>query len=272
METTPPKSNIVTGYRLWKSNLKARWSLYSGSLRKSQNILALSRRPVVIGGCGRSGTTLVLSVLSCHPHIFAINDETRALSPGTVNNPMVGAPFKMDRIYKFLLDRPIPDECTRWCEKTPRNVLHFEVILQRFGEAVRIINVVRDGRDVVTSRHPTDPSRYWVDPSTWVRDVKAGMRVEKHPQVLTIRFEDLVLDYESTVRKICAFIDEDFLDTFRDYPASARVRQNAAWFSEARPIDPSVIGKWKKPEFAAPVEALLENPQAIELLMYYRYL
>ncbi len=32
--------------------------------------------PIIIGGCGRSGTTLLLSILGSHPNIQAIKDET----------------------------------------------------------------------------------------------------------------------------------------------------------------------------------------------------
>ena len=38
--------------------------------------------PLIIGGCGRSGTTLLLSVLSAHPKVLAIPHETEAFCPG----------------------------------------------------------------------------------------------------------------------------------------------------------------------------------------------
>ena len=35
----------------------------------------------MIGGCARSGTTLLLSMLSCHPRLLAIPNETMSLCP-----------------------------------------------------------------------------------------------------------------------------------------------------------------------------------------------
>jgi len=43
--------------------------------------LSRTRRPIVIGGCARSGTSLLLSLLSCHPQIIAIPVETQTLCP-----------------------------------------------------------------------------------------------------------------------------------------------------------------------------------------------
>ena len=259
-------------FLFYKAKLKATFLLFQKSFTLPFRVMSLSRKPIVIGGSGRSGTTLLLSVLSCHPHIYAINDEPRAMAPGQHLNPMKKAPFKIDRIYQYLISHPIPDHCNRWCEKTPRNVLHFDRILHHFGKGVRIINMVRDGRDVVTSRHPTDPSRYWVSPEIWARDVSAGLQVEDHPQVLTIRYEDLVNHYEQTVRDVCDFINEEFVDDFLRYPESAHVQFNPAWFGTARAINPASIGRWEKSEHQHIVDEFMKTPQAVQLMEHYEYL
>jgi hypothetical protein len=44
-------------------------------------LTSLPQKPIIIGGCARSGTTLLLSVLSCHPNIYAIPDETYTFCP-----------------------------------------------------------------------------------------------------------------------------------------------------------------------------------------------
>jgi hypothetical protein len=220
----------------------------------------------------------MLSVLSCHPHILAIEKETYALCPdgygrdGYYNkNPRLDAPLALWRIYRCLFDQEIPMDCTRWCEKSPRNVIYFEKILRHFGTGVRIINMVRDGRDVVTSRHPLEPNRYWVTPHRWVQDVSAGRRMENHPQVLTVRFEDLVQDYERTVRGVCEFIGEVFVPELGSYPQAARVRYNDAWFSPVRPLDTAHIERWKEPGHAQRIAELLSEPGAVQLLNHYGY-
>lgn len=248
------------------------------SPRKALRILELGRRPIVIGGCARSGTTLLLSILSCHPRILAIGEETVALCPdgytpeGHYNaQPKLDAPFMLWNIYRSLNAQDIPRGCRRWCEKTPRNVLYFERILHHFGSRVRILHLVRDGRDVVTSRHPRDPSTFWVSAKRWVQDVSAGRALEGHPQVHTVRYEDLLRDYDATLRRICNFIGEEFVDGFRSYPESSRVKKSVAWSNPASELSTSSVGRWREPEYARRVRALLADPNAVELLKHYGY-
>lgn len=248
------------------------------SPKQAKRILDLSRKPIVIGGGGRSGTTLLLSILSCHPNIFAIGRETHAFCPdgyvregGYNPTPRLNSPFRLWRLYRNLAHQQLSGSLTRWCEKTPRNVVYFGKILQYFGERVRIINLVRDGRDVVTSYHPPDPTRFWISPPRWVQDVSAGKQIEGHPQVLTIRYEDLVLNYEKTVRRICEFIEEEFISAFLSYPESATVRDSLAWVTPAKEVDASSIVRWKAPEYAQRVNSLLSEPMAADLLLHYGY-
>jgi hypothetical protein len=262
-----------------KANHQAVIELFKNtSPAKAWRILRLGRRPIVIGGCGRSGTTLLLSILSCHPKIFAIDIETVALCPdgygadGMYNKtPRLDVPFKLWNIYQYLMDREILESCTRWCEKTPRNVIYFERILRHFGKRVRLIHIVRDGRDVVTSVHPSDPSRFWVTPHRWVQDVAAGRRMEDHPQVITVRYEDLVQSFEAPVRRICEFIGEEFSRAFLSYPETARVKESLAWFRPASAMTDKTMGRWKDPKFKEIVDSLVRTPMAIELLRHYGY-
>lgn len=246
---------------------------------QAERILQLGKRPIAIGGCGRSGTTLLLSILSCHPKIFAIDIETTALCPdgygadGMYNrNPNIGMPFKLEKIYEYLLAHEIPASCTRWCEKTPRNVIYFERILRHFGKPARLIHIVRDGRDVVTSVHPRDASRYWVTPHRWAVDVAAGRRLENHPQVLTIRYEDLVRNYEMIMRRICDFVEEEYTPAFLQYPDSARVKESIAWFNPAQTMNDRSIGRWQEIKYVNIVEEFLREPGVVELLKHYGYL
>ncbi|MCI0698683.1 sulfotransferase [candidate division KSB1 bacterium] len=266
--------------RSWRqANRQAIIDLFQKTSReKARRILALGRRPVVIGGCGRSGTTLLLSILSCHPKIFAIDIETVALCPdgygadGLYNqSPDLTVPFRFEKIYQYFLERDIPASCERWCEKTPRNVLYFERILRHFGERVRIIHIVRDGRDVITSIHPGHETKFWVTPHRWVMDVAAGRRMENHLQILTIRYEDLVQQYEATVQRICEFIGEEFDTAFLSYPHSARIKESGAWFNPAQAANDKSIGRWKDPKYKEVIDALLQEPMAGELLRHYGY-
>jgi hypothetical protein len=250
--------------------------LRSASPARALRAARLLRRPIVIGGCGRSGTTMMLSVLSCHPHVFAIGDETMALCPLGYTNPDevpdTLAPIRPDLLLRHMAKQPIPWTARRACEKTPRNVHYFPSILRFWGDRVRLIHMVRDPRDVITSRHPERPDGYWVSPRRWIHDVQAGRTMEGHPQLLTVRYEDLTSDYEGVMRKVCTFIDEDFTPRFLDYPETARLAggvEGKAWFGPRRRVEPTV--RVKSREHDARIEQLLEDPLARDHMAFYGY-
>lgn len=241
-------------------------------------IRRLSEKPIVLGGCARSGTTLLLSILSCHPKILTIPQETGAFCPtaygasGYNPNPNLDATLNLQLIYRRVNEMKLSPEYDRWCEKTPRNVLYIRRILNLLGEKTRFIQMVRDGRDVITSHHPSDPAEYWVNVQRWVQDVSAGVKYEDHPQVLTVRYEDLVNNYDQVMEIICNFIDVEKDKNLLDFPRAARIKQNEAWFQEAAPINPQSIGRWKDLKYKKKIDELYADQRAVELLDHFRYL
>jgi hypothetical protein len=232
----------------------------------------MSRRPIIIGGCGRSGTSLLLSVLSCHPAVCAIPYETRALCPaGYSRFPDIDFGIRWDRLFQGVLDAGLTHDMSRWCEKTPRNVRAFPHLLRRFGPEARFIHLVRDGRDVVLSRHPRDRSQYYVSPKRWVDDVRAGLAVQADPRVVLIRYEDLVQDVPGTMEHLCAALSLDFSPSTFDYPSRAAVQRHPAWTGAAKPVSASSVGKWRASGNAGRVDKFLETPSAADLLMELGY-
>ncbi len=237
---------------------------------------ATSRRfsepPIVLGGAPRSGTTLLLSVLSAHPHIHAIPHETSAFSPpGRPGGAQSGKDFELYRVFAPLaLSRP-EDGCTRWCEKTPSNIRSFGAILEHFGSAVRLIHIVRDGRDATTSRHLRRPAEYYYGPSKWAQIVADGLRFRDHRQVLLVRYEDLVLDFVTTVETICAFLNEPPDARVLDWFRNTTVRTHTAWDGSVQPIHDASIGRWRRPEHAEQMRRFMEHPPAVALLEQLGY-
>jgi len=217
--------------------------------------------PILIGGCGRSGTTLLLSILSSHSSIQAINDEIYAFYP---------RPYRLHRLNQALKnEKKIPKK--RWCEKTPKNIRAIPDILQLFGNKVKFIHIVRDPRDVITSVHPNHPDQYWVSPERWIEDVAEGFKYKE--RTLLIRYEDLVFDMKKTVQTICDYIDEFFESNMLDIQRNATVRQNIAWGNEQiKQIHTQSVQRWKKDKFQSRVNSLLHNEKAIVLMRKLGYL
>lgn len=249
------------------------WLWRATSWKDFRRIDSMTNRAILIGGCGRSGTTVLKGLLSCHSDIQVVDIETSAFCQTAYTDQVdLAADFRLERVYRRLIRIPIPASCSRWVEKTPKNVLFARRALDYLGPGARFIHIVRDGRDVVTSKHRTAPDRYWVSPQRWIQDVAAGRALEAHPSVVTVRYEDLVHDLEPELRRLCAFLDLPFDAQMLGYPETARVPRSEGWLPRLRPISVSSVGRWRAPEHAAAVEALMSDQTAVSLMRHYGYL
>lgn len=234
-----------------------------------------TREPILIGGCGRSGTTLLLAVLSAHPNIYAIPMESMALLDweyiDAKGNGRTPVPLYLRRLMRALTWARIPATATRWCLKTPRQVRFLPELMAFFRERLRFIHIVRDGRDVITSRHPNDPDRPWIGPERWVEDVSAGLEFEAHSEVHTIRYEDLVHDTAAAIGGICDFLDEPRAIEVGNWTAHATIQRPHTLFHPIQDVHPDSIGRWRQPEFAERTSEFNATPGAVELLARLGY-
>jgi hypothetical protein len=233
-------------------------------------IFTFTKPPIILGGCRKSGVEFLSSLLSCHPNIHVIGhiklnypaqhplSPDRTVKPNDINPKT--PPVHLIRLILKLIRKPIALSARCWCGASPLSVLVYDRLLEQYGKRVRILNVIRDGRDVVSENEKKVMARYAVDGDVWVHDVRAGMKFENHPQVLTIRYEDLIQDYERTINRICDFIGEKDRAPLLKYPKGATIITDQYW-----------IGKWRQHQFAGRVEALLQTPDALECLQHYEY-
>lgn len=226
--------------------------------------------PVFIGGCARSGTTLLLSVLSAHEEIFACPKELGLFNQMIQKKERL-EPKRIDRVYRCMIMNRIPPEANRWCEKSPNNIRSINEIDQYYNGNFRFIQVVRDGRDIILSRHPRNRNKYWVEPERWIRDVSAGLQYAGHSKVYTIRYEDLINDFTNTIGGICDFLGIARSENIFNWHKHARVRDYNALYAPVQEINSQSIAKWQKPENEKRVRELTDQPVAIELLRYYHY-
>jgi hypothetical protein len=264
---------------------------------KTLHLGKMFKNPIIIGGCGRSGTGLLLSLLSVHPNIYSIRDETKAFCPGaysrgefpdTLNEVEEYSPNPVNpdeaRFYPdFVVSHLLEDlnealKADRWCEKSPKNILFAQQILEYFGKEASFLHIVRDGRNVVTSRHPGSPENYYVPPERWVRDVSAARKVEDHSQLYTVRYENLTGAPKDTLRNVFDFLDEPFPErALRAYPQSSQFSDNEDWLHRGRRkkildgIRSPNHERHQKPEHEDRVETLMSIPEARALMSFYGY-
>jgi hypothetical protein len=198
-------SNFSKSYSLKKSDEE--------KLKFLKNFYKLP--PIIIGGCGRSGTTLLLSILSSHTKIHGIKDETYAFFPYPLrlNKIIYNLKFKQDKLC--------------WLEKTPKNIQVFKKIFKLFKGKVKLINIVRNAKSVIHSKHPNSNKKYYVDLSRWKSDVKMGLKSKKISY--TIIFENLIKNPKIELERLCKFLNLKFERRLLNYAKFTSVKQNIAW-------------------------------------------
>ncbi len=119
----------------------------------------------------------------------------------------------------------------RYGDKTPRYVTKIGVIAPALGEA-RFVHMIRDGRDVALSTNKrlvelrnSKPVPIEKMAKRWRDRILAARQVELEPgRYLEVRYEDLVLDTEPTLRRVCEFIELDFDPVMLSYHERAGER------------------------------------------------
>lgn len=246
---------------------------FIGKRREAANFNGV---PVIIGACPRSGTTLLLSILGADKRFFAIPHQTYAFDRWAVKTGPDGQeiyiPTHIYRLYREFVRRRIPKDAYRWIEKTPRHVQSYKQILQYFGENVRIINLIRDGRDIVTSNHPRlSPDDYYVPVERWIMDINYGLEFEDHPQVLHVKYEDLTSNFDQVIRKIYTFLGEELTDEVLNWMDNTTIRKSKHWDKPVQAIHTQSIRRWQKPEHKEVIDNFLKQPQAVLLLKKLGY-
>jgi hypothetical protein len=179
---------------------------YLDYLRNYISGVRISAPPIFIVGCGHSGTSVLLNILDMHPHIHAVPFESRVFLKSS---------WKIRLAKLFWNKNTIAAGKLRWAEKTPAHVHAIDRILSFYPDA-RILLIIRDGRDVAVSlRKRTGDFAAGV--ARWVEDNKAGEAYWENPQVFKLTYEELVSCFETVMPRICAFLDEPYDASMRNF-------------------------------------------------------
>jgi hypothetical protein len=125
------------------------------------------------------------------------------------------------RLYAARFGKP------RWGDKTPLYCLELDTIRGVLPEA-RFVHLIRDGRDAALSLR-----RQWFSPgwemekqaAYWRRCVLGARRAGLgRDDYLEVRYEELILDTQGTLGRICAFIGLEYDDAMLRYDARAPAR------------------------------------------------
>ena len=217
------------------------------------------RRRIFLVGCGRSGTTLLQSLLASHPDITSFPEshffphlrplrwwarkiglispraparfEAFVAAVGWPRRVRPRLPFVRSYVRAFvrLLDQIALEEGkVTWVEKTPHH-LHYIGEIESDVPDAAFIHIVRSGADVVASfyaaSHDSSYKGFGSPMSLdecierWTGDLEITRRQLGKPNHFLVRYETLVSDPSSTLRRLCAFLglafDERMLQSHR---------------------------------------------------------
>ena len=213
--------------------------------------------PIIIGGCGRSGTTLLLSILSSHSKIYGIKDETYAFFPN---------PF---RLKKILFNLKLKKNKLCWLEKTPKNVLAFKKIFRLFDGKVKLINIVRDAKSVIQSKHPNSKKKYYVNLSRWKNEVKSGYNSRNISY--TLIFEKLLENPKSELKKLCKFLELKFESRLLKYHKFTSVKKNIAWGNKKVKSIDTIANRNYNFKINNVLKKYYKDKEAVKLNNYYGF-
>jgi Sulfotransferase family len=269
--------------------------------------------PFVVGAT-RSGTTLLRLMLDAHPdvgipsethffHKLVKRSERARISPELLADTIITHKrwgdfhldadelrTRFDEIEPFNLSDALrafyglyaeKHGKTRWGDKTPGYLRYMRRIEWVLPEA-RFIHLIRDGRDVALSVLPmnwgpssiTEAAELWVERVTIARE--QGALVNHYMEA---KYEDLVTETETTLRRVADFLELPWDSAMLDYheraeerlkekardlprkksrgdqPAAARMASHAM---AKQPPDPKRIGRWRT-EMSADDRKLYES-------------
>jgi protein-tyrosine sulfotransferase len=234
---------------------------------------------IVIGGCGRSGTTLLRVMVDSHRRICCGPESALfyrlAIDPVKLSHgfdlPAAQLTELMRRsrsraqfidlffqAYSAAVGKP------RWADKTPRNIEALDFIFKSFPQA-RFIHVIRDGRDVACSlrTHPRYkkskdgqiiPLNTWKPIAQgierWRMAIRAGQPYRKDPRYMEVRYEELVLNPRPVLEKVLAFVEEPWDENMLAYHEQHTPAREIAKFPQnpeaVEPIKTDAIGRWQR--------------------------
>jgi hypothetical protein len=212
--------------------------------------------PVFIGGCDRSGTTFLGSVLGSHHSILCVPEaqfkyELFGLVSQTDKN------LDIEKVTNFLVQNwrlglwDIREEIEKkfrvsgardvasilrwlsvrygekvgktksslWIDHTPSNLRHIFQLINYFPYA-RFIHIVRDGRAVASSffrlewgpNTPIEAARFWLEKITYGLAAENAIGSER---IIRVRYEDLLLNMNETLERICDFLGIEVCDEMK---------------------------------------------------------
>lgn len=197
---------------------------------------------IFIGGCPRSGTTMLGSMLGAGKNCFVTPEsqfkellifdklsvkeiekklnESFRLNLWQLNNIKLDSISSKKDILPLLLQhykqkKGITETRNIWVDHTPDNFELFGSLIKFFPTA-KFVHIIRDSRGVASSVIPLDwgPNDAGEAADWWLQKVSFGFSAEicNPSNVVHVKYEEIIQDPETTLKNLCKKIGIEFID------------------------------------------------------------
>jgi len=257
--------------RLLRPALHAYWRFAN----RLDILLGHRGKHIVICGYPRSGTSLLYNMIAASIADFRCEE------------------FEMEALYRL-------HRRGNYVTKFPLDILSIDEILNGniLAKDIYFLLLVRDVRDLITSRHPLVPDRYFIGykSSLWPQDPQFAKWKSDAPGIeaihdamrtcasrrdlrsLRIRYETLVTDTDAIQQQVETLVGMKFAYSFRDYYTrpdkhaykySGRYQaKDASLARESAKVDKNRISKWRNPEHRQVLhQQFSQHPELFQILI-----
>lgn len=253
--------------------------------------VATVKSPFFIVGCGRSGTSLLRTMLNHHPQIaiplesLFIIDYLRApkeVSLNTLKKLIIHEPeieewglrltsrhvgrckSRKELIDKINILYMEKNKKIIWGQKTPRFIRYWKLLKKTYPRS-KFIHLIRDPRANVNSLIKSNVhfSNCLYASKRWNMDVSCGLEMKKkYPKdVLEVKYSDLINNPKKELLRVCKFLGINYNSKIMRYSNTGH-KEYLPYFNKIhrylnRKPDTTLIDKWKK-------ELLMKEIEVIE--------
>ena len=176
--------------------------------------LPFQRYYLLIIGAPRSGTTLLASMIACHTDIGILNEDvTGKWGRKILGKRIVGNKLCVPNQIQLKKKHPLAFRFFKkvgFIAESPRSRFSIEEYLEVSN--LKIIGLIRNGNDVVSSMMRRGHYNFKVALRRWGEAIDTIHEVKRRygDRVLVLAFEDLILNPEVNMLRVCEFLGVSF--------------------------------------------------------------
>lgn len=100
---------------------------------------------------------------------------------------------------------------------------------------------------------------------------KMNKRFDSHPNVHTVKYENIITDTGQTLKGIFDFLGEEYEETMNEWHNHTTKKDDKAWFGGLQKLHTKSIQKWKQEKYKDRVDEIMKDKEVVRLLEELNY-